>query len=217
MTVLLQGIGGSVAHGLAGPESDVDRYGIYAAPTLDLVVPFSEDHPQSIRDGDSTLWEAGHFITLLATCNPSVMAVLWLPEELYEVLTPYGRWLIDLRTDVLNAEDIRERYTGMIREQQRRLLVEQRQPQAAKLVRHALRMAEEAKTLLATGALVVAAPDPWRFRVFDADPWSAWGALDEAKDAVVAAGSDVMPATRAGTDLEPLRAWTRSVRLAHLT
>lgn len=219
MTVLLQGIGGSVAHGLAGPDSDIDRYGVYAAPTLDLVVPFSEDHPRAVRavDGDTTLWEAGHFITLLATCNPSVMQILWLPEKLYEVMTPYGRWLIDLRTDALNVEDIRERYAGMVREQMRRLLNEQRQPQAAKLVRHGLRMAEEAKTLLRTGRLVVGLPEPERFRRFDSQPWDAWNALYEARTQIQDTTSEVMPASRDETNLEPLRGWVRSVRLAHLT
>lgn len=219
MTVLLQGIGGSVAHGLAGPDSDVDRYGVYAAPTLDLVVPFSEDHPRAIHveDSDGTLWEAGHFITLLATCNPSVMQLLWLPENLYEVMTPYGRWLIDLRTDVLNAEDIRDRYAGMVREQMRRLINEKRQPQAAKLVRHGLRMAEEAKTLLRTGRLVVGLPEPERFRRFDSQPWDAWNTLYEARNQILDATSDVMPANREAINLGPLRGWIRSVRLAHLT
>ena len=36
MTILLQGIVGSTAYGLAGPDSDVDRLGVYAAPTLDF-------------------------------------------------------------------------------------------------------------------------------------------------------------------------------------
>jgi predicted nucleotidyltransferase len=34
MHLLLSGIVGSVAYGLAGPGSDVDRLGVYAAPTV---------------------------------------------------------------------------------------------------------------------------------------------------------------------------------------
>ncbi len=36
-TVLLAGIVGSTAYGLAGPDSDVDRLGVFAAPTLSLL------------------------------------------------------------------------------------------------------------------------------------------------------------------------------------
>ena len=36
-TVLLSGIVGSTAYGLAGPDSDVDRLGMYAAPSSSRV------------------------------------------------------------------------------------------------------------------------------------------------------------------------------------
>ena len=36
MHVLLSGVVGSTACGLAGPDSDVDRLGVYAAPTIEF-------------------------------------------------------------------------------------------------------------------------------------------------------------------------------------
>ncbi len=45
--VLLSGIVGSTAYGLAGPGSDVDRLGMFAAPTLDLL---RLDPPREPRD-----------------------------------------------------------------------------------------------------------------------------------------------------------------------
>lgn len=223
MNVLLQGIGGSVAHGLAGPGSDVDRYGVYAAPTLDLVVPWSPEARDSVqtRDPDTTMHEARHFVVLLAGCNPTVMELLWLPPKLYEVMTPDGEQLIDLRSDVLFGEGIRQRYAGMVKEQIRRLstvnIVDpNRKGNAAKLVRHGLRIAEQGLTLLQTGQLVVQPPEPERFRRYDDDPFDGVDELTDARQRLLSAPSKAVPDEQPEGALEPLRNWVRTVRLNNL-
>lgn len=218
MNVLLQGIGGSVAHGLAGPGSDVDRYGVYAAPTLDLVVPWSPEHKPSVvtHNPDVSLHEAGKFATMLAGCNPTVMELLWLPPELYEVVTPHGQQLIDMRTDVLAADPIRHRFAGMVGEQARRLRSEERQPQAAKLARHGLRVADQALTLLGTGLLVVQSEKPEQYRRYDDNPWDAIDALWDIRTELICTTSDVLPVLQPQSAITSLRLWVRGVRLANL-
>jgi hypothetical protein len=61
MNVLLAGIVGSTAYGLAGPDSDVDHLGVYAAPTVafhGLHPPTGKDATLVRHDPDSTLHEA---------------------------------------------------------------------------------------------------------------------------------------------------------------
>ena len=100
-TVLLSGIVGSTAHGLAGPGSDVDRLGLYATPTLALLglkTP-KESHVQT--DPDVTFHEAGKAARLILDGNPTASELLWLPDDLYEVRTPLGDEAIAIRTAFL--------------------------------------------------------------------------------------------------------------------
>lgn len=86
--ILLSGVVGSTAYGLAGPDSDVDRLGIFAVPTLSLLglTPPEESHVTS--KPDTTLHEAGKAARLMLAGNPTVTELLWLPDDLYEVRTP---------------------------------------------------------------------------------------------------------------------------------
>src|SRR5690606_31256568 len=92
-TLLLSGIVGSVAYGLAGPDSDVDRLGVYAAPTTafhGLHPPVGKAASKATTSPDCTLHEAGKFAALLLGGNPTITELLWLPDDLYEVRTPLG-------------------------------------------------------------------------------------------------------------------------------
>jgi predicted nucleotidyltransferase len=94
MNVLLAGIVGSTAYGLAGPDSDVDHLGVYAAPTVafhGLHPPTGKDATLVRHDPDSTLHEAAKAATLMLDGNPTVTEILWLPADLYEVVGAVGR------------------------------------------------------------------------------------------------------------------------------
>jgi len=72
-SIILSGIVGSTAYGLAGPDSDVDRIGIFAAPTVafhGLVMP-AESHVTS--KPDRTMHEVRKWCRLALGCNPTVM------------------------------------------------------------------------------------------------------------------------------------------------
>ncbi len=89
---ILRGIVGSTAYGLAHEGSDIDRLGMFVAPT----VQFHGLHPPigkaasrvQTSPSDYTEHEAGKYVSLLLGANPTVTELLWLPDDLYEVRLP---------------------------------------------------------------------------------------------------------------------------------
>jgi hypothetical protein len=183
-TVLLAGIVGSTAYGLAGPESDVDRLGVFAVPTLSLL---GLDAPALSRVStapDVTMHEAGKAARLLLSANPTVTELLWLPADLYEQRTQLGAELIEIRSAFLSAARVRDAYLGYASQQFRKL--PGRPDRAAKHARHLKRLLDQGLALYTTGSLTVALADPESYRAFGertaADPESARPVLAEAQD-----------------------------------
>jgi hypothetical protein len=107
VNVLLQGITGSRAYGLATEVSDTDRHGIYALPTrqvLGLRKPEWSQRP----DSDTLYWEAGNAIRLALASNPTVLELLYLPE--HEFRTELGEALCSLRGSLVSREAVRRSY-----------------------------------------------------------------------------------------------------------
>lgn len=125
MTTILRGIVGSTAYGLNHAGSDVDRLGMYVAPTIDfhgLHVPTRKAGTRVTKiPGDCTEHEVGKYLNLLLACNPTVTELLWLPDDLYEVVTPEGLSLIYLRDRFLCAQGVRNAYLGYATQQFRKL------------------------------------------------------------------------------------------------
>lgn len=167
MHILLSGVVGSTAYGLAGPESDVDRLGVYAAPT----VAFHGLHPPlgkaatvvEHEPGDATFHEAGKLAALLSRGNPTVTELLWL--DAYEVETELGRELVGIRSAFLSAKRIRDAYFGYATAQFRRLLdtgqfQSKMRKRASKHGRHLLRLLNQGLELYSTGHLTIRVTDP---------------------------------------------------------
>src|SRR5215510_6018559 len=90
-TVLLAGVIGSTAYGLAGPQSDVDLFGVYAAPARafhGLNLPIDRKASRVLHQPDITLHEARKYVLLALQANPTVIDLLWLPDDLYQLRTP---------------------------------------------------------------------------------------------------------------------------------
>src|SRR5260370_18445824 len=121
-TVLLAGIVGSTAYGLAGPDSDVDRLGMFAAPTMELLGLTSPSESHVTTAPDSTFHEAGKAVRLMLGGNPTASELLWLPEDLYETRTPLGDELIGIRSSFLSPQRTRDAYLGYARQQFTQLL-----------------------------------------------------------------------------------------------
>jgi uncharacterized protein len=220
-TVLLEGIVGSTAYGLAGPQSDVDRLGVFAAPTAAFhgLRPPRESIVE--HDPDRTLHEAGKYCRLALAGNPTAIELLWLPDDLYEVRTPLGDELIGLRSAFLSAERVRDAFIGYASQQLTRLVnkrgsgnwIDRR---AAKHARHMLRLIDQGLALYETGILPIRLADPERYLDFgahvDADPSLAAPVLEEARERFASART-VLPDH---PDEAAVERWLLRVRSAYL-
>lgn len=82
--LLFKAIVGSQAYGTNTPESDTDIKGIYIQDPFDVGSFMYE--PQDIPDKDTTYWEIRRFLELAMSSNPTVLELLFSPEDciLYE-------------------------------------------------------------------------------------------------------------------------------------
>ncbi|WP_428964137.1 DNA polymerase beta superfamily protein [Micromonospora fluostatini] len=191
--LLLCGIVGSTAYGLAGTDSDVDRLGVYAAPTVafhGLTPPTGREASIVRHDPDVTYHEAAKAATLLLAGNPTVTEILWLPDDLYEVRSPLGAEMIDIRAAFLSASRVRDAYFGYATAQLKRLVTTGRfqskmRRRQAKHGRHLLRLLDQGFALYATGTLPIRVADPRRYLDFGeavaTDPEAARPALAAAE------------------------------------
>lgn len=224
INVLLSGIVGSTAYGLAGPASDIDRLGVFALPTTRFygLYPPKETALSRVQvKPDITLHEAGKLCRLLIKCNPSVMDLLWLPPELYDVQNVLGDDLIEIRQAFLSADAVRRAYFNYARDQAVKLAnggpsgepdTEETLVRRKKNARHILRLLDQGLHLYRTGELIVQVDDPKRYFDFGEDalrnPDLAKGYL-----AVAEASFDRQPsALPEHADVDAIQEWLHSVR-----
>ncbi len=214
MNVLLAGVVGSTAYGLAQPGSDVDRLGMFAVPTVELHGLRAPKESYVTTAPDSTLHEAGKALRLIMSCNPTAGELLWLAR--YETRTPLGDELIALRTELYSERAVRSAYLGYAAQQFKKLLT--RDPatsrdRAAKHARHLVRLLYQAEELHRTGQLTIRLAHPERVRALGAriadHPERARSLLAAAEARLDAPG--VLPAAPNEAAAE---AWLRRVRAA---
>lgn len=163
---ILKGVVGSTAYGMATDSSDVDRYGVFVVPTLDLVG--LEKPLESIvetKPEDLTMHELGKFAKLALNCNPSVLEVLWLDD--YEISTRAGAELVACREAFLSKARVRDAYFGYATQQFARIksrgdlsFSSDTRHRTAKHARHLMRLLSQGIDLYKTGVLQVrVAPD----------------------------------------------------------
>ncbi|MDG6103472.1 nucleotidyltransferase domain-containing protein [Dactylosporangium aurantiacum] len=222
--VLLAGIVGSTAYGLAGPGSDIDRLGMYAVPTVALhglrqpAESIVSTHP------DVTFHEARKYCSLALGGNPTVSELLWLPDELYETRTALGEELIAVRSSLLSAKRVRDAYLGYATQQFRKLesrgdgsFSSETRHRTAKHARHLLRLCWQGYTAYTTGVIHIRLDDPQRF--LDFGERVAGGDIDAARrmladyEAAFDATPGVLPAE---PDERVAEDWLRRVRAAFL-
>ncbi|MGW2521490.1 nucleotidyltransferase domain-containing protein [Streptomyces sp. NPDC001617] len=210
--ILLSGIVGSTAYGLAREGSDVDRLGLFAAPTASLFGLHTPKESHVSTAPDRTLHEAAKWCRLALGGNPTVMELVWLPDELYEVRTPLGDELIGIRGSLLSAKRVRDAYLGYATQQFRRLQGRDSDRRTAKHARHLKRLCHQGLELYATGRLTVRVENPEEYHRFGervaADPSAARSVLD-AYESAFAETRTVLPER---PDEAPAEAWLRRVR-----
>ena len=224
MRVLLEGIVGSVAYGLAGPDSDVDRIGVFAAPTVAFHGLRRPKESIVTTAPDVTRHEAAKWCRLAMSGNPTASELVWLPDDLYLTRTGFGDELIGIRTAFLSAPRVRDAYLGYAGQQFRKLVSRgdgtfssDTRRRTAKHARHLARLLHQGRTLYATGVLPIRLADPQWF--LDFGEQVADGDLDRAQALLSEAEQDF---ARIRTPLpdhpdEPtIERWLIAVRAAHL-
>jgi predicted nucleotidyltransferase len=104
---ILHGYRGSIAHGMFEPSTesnsidDKDTMGV-CVPPVDYYYGLSEYGSRGTREikhgeWDIVIYEVRKVVRLLAQGNPNVLALLWLPENLYIKRTDAGQLLLDSR------------------------------------------------------------------------------------------------------------------------
>ena len=161
--VLLAGINGSTAYGLATEDSDVDRIGCYAAPTSQfhgLHLPIGKAATWVSAKPDAVYHEAGKLAALLLSCNPTVTELLWLDD--HEAKTPEGEALIAIRGSFLSAQSVRNAYLGYASGQFGRIknrgdgsFSADTRKRTSKHARHLRRLLEQGMELHRTGTLTI--------------------------------------------------------------
>lgn len=170
--VLLSGVVGSTAYGLAGPTSDVDRLGVFAYPTLDLLGLDELRQTLDTHDPDVAMHEAAKYVKLALACNPTVLELMWLPE--YEVINPLGAALIDIRRAFPSAKRVRNAYLGYATGQFQRLALrggksfdaDIPQRRVAKHARHLMRLCHQGLAFYASGELPIRLENPEEYHAF---------------------------------------------------
>lgn len=181
--IVLEGVTGSTAYGLATKNSDVDIKGIYMLSLEDVLrIRFNPEHTtKDNHDPDWVYHEVGKFMKLAASGNPTITELLYL--EKYTALKPVGQLLVDNRKIFLSTPGIMNAYRGYAFAQAKKLSKRQEEGmdgydsslknRYAKHTRHCFRLLLQAKQLLETGTLQVRVTEEerkWLFKMGEQTP-----------------------------------------------
>jgi predicted nucleotidyltransferase len=223
VNTLLEGIVGSTAYGLATATSDVDKLGIMQLPSehfLGLSSPTEGSLSKVSTNPDVTYHDVGKFCRLALGCNPTVTELLWLPKDLYTVMTNTGAELIWMRDRFLSAKRVQDAYMGYAIAQFLRLERDgdfgpDLKKRTEKHARHLLRLMHQGYTLYTTGELPIVLEDPERYHEFGrmvAENTShARQTIDTYKQ-MFATADTVLPVT---SDTEGINRWLIKLRKSH--
>lgn len=229
-TVLLSGVVGSHAYGLAHVNSDVDSLRVSAAPTeqfLGLRTPVGKAASHVTTNPDVTVHEVGKYLGLCLVSNPTVTELLWLPDEMYTVRTELGHELVELRTHLVSAQYVHAAYLGYAYAQFKKLRARgttfssDTAARTEKHARHLLRLIDGGTQLYVTGHLDVRLKDPERYREFGREiATNPESGLKRAEELLAAAHMKIEQARSPlpnFPDESRADAWLRSVRLRLLS
>lgn len=172
-TLVLEGIAGSQAYGLATPESDVDHLGVFVAPTREflgvsgLTKTQETDHCVG-AEKDFTHHELGKFCRLALGGNPTVIELLFMED--YTIRTEIGDALLDLRGAFL-SERVRNSYVGYAVQQKEKLIKggdygHGFRKRYEKHTRHCFRLLFQGRELLETGHITLKVSPEMRDKLF---------------------------------------------------
>jgi len=171
--VILEGLCGSRLYGFAGPDSDFDYKGVYAAPT-DEVLSLQKPKEQVVwSDGnkEGTTYEIEKYMRLAAQANPSILELLFLPK--YQTLTAEGVLLLESRSAFLSTR-VLQTYGGYVHQQVRKLRAHEGDYFESKVknryhkhARHIVRLLLQCEQLLTTGVLDPVVPESEKSAIYN--------------------------------------------------
>lgn len=170
--VILQSVMGSQAYGMATPDSDYDRLGVFVTPRKKLTgLHIPKD--TVVRAGpDYTYHEVGKFVRLVLKCNPTLVELLFVENP--EICTDEGQILRGNRDSFLSAPRVLGAFGGYAMEQINRLqrrgdgtFSSDTAKRRMKHARHTFRLLWQGKELLETGSLTVRLPEDRARLLFD--------------------------------------------------
>jgi hypothetical protein len=194
---ILRGTVGSTVHGLYhGGQDDRDEMAVFIEPPEYLLGHarargirgglYGFEHfvertqPEGVRSGlgdlDLVAYSLRKYVRLALKGHPTILLLLFVPEELTLVETELGRELRELRAAVLSQRAGRG-YLGYLRGQKERLLGTRGQKRVnrpelveahgfdTKYAMHAARLGYQGLELLDMGLLTLPMPEPQRSRV----------------------------------------------------
>ncbi|MGH3374134.1 MAG: DNA polymerase beta superfamily protein [Actinoallomurus sp.] len=223
LNILLSGVVGSTAYGLATAGSDVDRLGMFAVPTESLLGLRPPEESHVTTGPDQTLHEAGKWCRLALAGNPTVTELVWLPDDLHEIRTELGDELIGIRTAFLSGGRVRDAYLGYATQQFRKLenrgdgaFSADTAKRTAKHARHLARLVHQGRELYATGRLRIRLEDPQWY--LDFGERVAGGDLAMARALLAEAEADfarIRTPLPGDPDADTVERWLLRVRAEH--
>ena len=112
--ILYETVVGSQAHGTSTPESDVDKAFVYILPKEHL---YGTDYiPQLRVNADYTGFEIRRFLELAHSNNPTILEILYSPEDCILTMHPLFKKVIDIR-DSLLTKICKNSFAGYARKQ----------------------------------------------------------------------------------------------------
>lgn len=180
--IILEGVTGSTAYGLATENSDIDIKGIYLLP-IQEILSLGFNPEKTTKDHTNPDWvyhEVGKFMKLVMSGNPTVTELLYLED--YTYLSPVGELLIENRDKFLSTPAVMNAYRGYAKSQALRLnnrteqgldgFASSLKNRFSKHTRHCFRLLLQARQLLETGTLTVkVTPEQreWLFKMGESD------------------------------------------------
>lgn len=159
MKIILEGVVGSTAYGLANADSDVDLRGVFLYPTEQILSLSKGAETIDRTEPDVTHHEVEKFVRLAANGNPNILEMFWLTS--YTQLTEEGQLLLDIR-EAFISQRVRKTYGGYAIAQMKRLqergdgsFKSKLRKRRAKHARHCVRLLMQGYEILTTGNLTV--------------------------------------------------------------
>jgi uncharacterized protein len=156
---ILEGVAGSHAYGLAGPDSDIDIRGIFVYDTIDLLGLEQPTLTVETKEPDYQGYELGKFVRLSLKANPNILEIMFLEE--YFVCEPVAKELIDNRLKFMSKK-IYKTYGGYAMNQLTHLkkLGDEPTKKRQKFARHMYRLMEQGIYALDSGVITLKIEDP---------------------------------------------------------